>query len=260
MTSKWAPLEKEALAAVQALLADCARPVLSHMGGGRGQNSERRQELSRLAIAAATRRLRSKLAKGIPFPPVGVAGRAGNAGKTSRRGTGGGSGREAEFDYDRTLESVQALEQQLDPLQHAVVLLERQRAHEERALEADYAALRQLETNAQAETRTWRERSRRLHVLVPAGDEVPATASKTPAAVELVRAAEAAVDMNPYNDMDKEFLALSTQLNGHMESLRSNLQQIEGVVPAIVQSKAALQTVLQRHLDAGQMERIVLGG
>lgn len=167
MTSKWAPLEQEALAAVQTVLADCARPVLSHVGAAKGSNSERRQEQCRLAISATTRRLRSKLTKGIPFPPA--AGHIGRITKASRRG----GTRESDFDFDSTLECVKALEQQLNPLQHSITLLEGQRRREERTLEADYAALRQLETNAQAETRTWRDRTRRLHVLAPADDKAP---------------------------------------------------------------------------------------
>lgn len=44
-----------------------------------------------------------------------------------------------------------------------------------------------------------------------------------------------------------------------MESMRGNLQQIDGVVPAITKSKSALQQVLLKHLDDEQYDSILLG-
>ncbi len=201
MKNKWEALDSETIASVQMLLAECARPVVSRMrtsgvGGGEaagGTASERRQELARQAIAGVTRRLRSKLVKGIPFPPatVSTAPSRGSGAKRakSKSGNGGGGGgsasREADFNFERVAEGAQALEQQLTPLQHAIALLERERKREEDALEADYATLRELETNAQAEMRTWRERTRRAHVLTPV-DDGKGTAQRPGVQVELV--------------------------------------------------------------------------
>lgn len=44
-----------------------------------------------------------------------------------------------------------------------------------------------------------------------------------------------------------------------MDSIKANLEQMDGVVPAIIQSKAALQHVLRERLDPLQYERILLG-
>lgn len=44
-----------------------------------------------------------------------------------------------------------------------------------------------------------------------------------------------------------------------MESMKGNLQQIGGVVPAISTSKAALQQVLLKHLGNEQYESVLLG-
>jgi len=52
---------------------------------------------------------------------------------------------------------------------------------------------------------------------------------------------------------------LSKQLASHMESMKSNLQQIDGVASAITQGKAALQEVLFKQLDAGTYEQVLLG-
>mgnify|MGYP001115387598 FL=1 len=58
---------------------------------------------------------------------------------------------------------------------------------------------------------------------------------------------------------DDELFALSQQVVNHMESIRSNLGQIDGVLPAIERSKAALQATLAKYLDREQYEQVVLG-
>ncbi|KAK3900628.1 hypothetical protein C8A05DRAFT_35716 [Staphylotrichum tortipilum] len=58
---------------------------------------------------------------------------------------------------------------------------------------------------------------------------------------------------------EDEMLALSQQIGNHMESMRSNLGQIEGVLPAIAKSRAALQATLCEHLDPEQYEQALLG-
>jgi hypothetical protein len=58
---------------------------------------------------------------------------------------------------------------------------------------------------------------------------------------------------------EEELLVLSQQIGSHMESMRSNLGQIEGVVPAIVKSRAALQGTLCEYLDPEQYEQVLLG-
>ena len=59
--------------------------------------------------------------------------------------------------------------------------------------------------------------------------------------------------------MDENLVSLATEIGNHLESMRGNLDQIEGVVPAITKSKAALQVVLHGRLDAQQYEQLVLG-
>ncbi|CAK7228672.1 hypothetical protein SBRCBS47491_006985 [Sporothrix bragantina] len=277
MANKWAPLERDAIAAVHALMEECARPVIARVraagSGGGGAANERQQEQTRQAISSVTRRLRSKLVKGIPFPPgtVVVSSRRG------RRSTKGqddniSSGLEADFNYESAAEGALALEQQLTPIQHAIALLERERKCEEAALEADYAKLRELETNAQVDLRTWRERARKAHVLAPVdadtgnGDH----SNKNLLQVELVVRAPASDENNEkdendqqsgglFENLSKDLSTTAAQLSSHMDSMKANLQQIDGVVPAIIQSKAALQHVLHERLDPLQYERILLG-
>lgn len=58
---------------------------------------------------------------------------------------------------------------------------------------------------------------------------------------------------------EEELLTLSQQIGSHMESMKNNLSQIEGVLPAIARSRAALQGVLCEHLDPEQYEQVLLG-
>jgi hypothetical protein len=58
---------------------------------------------------------------------------------------------------------------------------------------------------------------------------------------------------------DEELVTLSKQVESHMESMKGNLQQIGGVLPAIVKTRAALRGVLYRYLDPVQYDQVVLG-
>lgn len=58
---------------------------------------------------------------------------------------------------------------------------------------------------------------------------------------------------------EDELLALSQQIGNHMESMRSNLGQVEGVLPAIAKTRAALQGTLCEYLDPEQYEQVLLG-
>jgi hypothetical protein len=58
---------------------------------------------------------------------------------------------------------------------------------------------------------------------------------------------------------EEELLGMAQQIGNHMESMRSNLGQIEGVLPAIVKSRAALQGALCQYLDQEQYDQVLLG-
>ncbi|EQL04176.1 hypothetical protein OCS_00135 [Ophiocordyceps sinensis CO18] len=52
---------------------------------------------------------------------------------------------------------------------------------------------------------------------------------------------------------------LAVQLAGHVESMRVNLRQADGLAPQLARARAALQATLLAHLDPDQYERVVLG-
>ncbi|EPE05296.1 hypothetical protein F503_03901 [Ophiostoma piceae UAMH 11346] len=279
MTNKWAPLDRDAIAAVQSLLDECARPVLARLGSS--SEKKDRQDIARQAVAGVTRRLRSKLVKGIPFPTDANGGKSKKVAKKQLATMPKAApATDVSFLSEPTAET-HALQSQLTPLQHAVALLASERRREEAALADEYAQLRALETNAQAELRTWRERQRRQHVLADgshrghndarnASGSLAAGVSRATVGPGQDGQAQAAKDNKDSRDSRDETNGLFsdsfdssavdlTSLGNHMESVRANLQQIDGVVAAMARSRAALQDVLGERLSGDQYERVLLG-
>lgn len=160
------------------------------------------------------------------------------------------------------MNAVQGLENSLNPLLHSVNLLEREIRKEEDALSRDYDSLHKLEANARSETKGWREKAKREHVLASGirrkgdGGDNEDDGDR----LELVARPEDAAPGGLFKDLeDEELVSLSKQIGSHMESMQGNLQQIGGVVPAISRSKAALQQVIQRHLGEEAYDKVLLG-
>ncbi|KAI1411264.1 CENP-Q, a CENPA-CAD centromere complex subunit-domain-containing protein [Hypoxylon sp. FL1857] len=229
--SKWTPLEAPAITSVTTLLQSASRPVLLRL------NNAQKHSQAQAALNAVANRLRSKISRGLPFPPA----------TTSTR-------REEEFEFERTISGIQSLESQLDPLLHSVELLRREKERAQKELDHEYKLLSRLGSNARAEARERRERVRKMHVLVP---EKPAEA-KVDSVGELVPAEEGSGRV--FSDLqDEELVGLAGQIANHMESMRGNLQQIDGVVPAITKSQGLLRAALQSRLDPEQLESVILG-
>ncbi|KAL2117221.1 hypothetical protein VTJ04DRAFT_9389 [Mycothermus thermophilus] len=260
IASKWTPLDAPSISAIEAILTDCTLPILHRL---RDRDARYAQAQSILTTFSA--RLRSKLAKGMPFPPPSLP-----ATSTSARGRGSGkkgAGAEkaaashaAEFDFEQTVAAIAGLERALDPLLHSVELLKAEKEREERALERDYAALRELEGNARAQARGWKEGEGkgRDH---PLAAGVGGGAKSNGGLEVVVPKGEEVVVGGVFKDLqdEEELLALSQQISSHMESMQNNLGQIQGILPAIAKSRAALQGTLCEYLDPEQYEQVVLG-
>ncbi|RYP54936.1 hypothetical protein DL769_010258 [Monosporascus sp. CRB-8-3] len=247
--SKWAPLDAASISSVTKLLAAASRPVLLRL------NNPTKHAHAAAALSAVANRLRSKLARGLPFPPPPPAhALSGNGGGGASRGS-----REDELEYERTVSAIQGLETALDPLLHGVELLQRERERAERELDREYRVLATLGANARAQARERRERMRRLHVLVPPPER--GGYNGTEGAPVEGSEKEAQNGRSVFADLegDAEVRSLAAQVANHMETMRGNLAQIDGVVPAIGKSRALLSSALLSHLGGERLEDIVLG-
>ncbi|KAK7981095.1 hypothetical protein PG989_013552 [Apiospora arundinis] len=238
---KWTSLEASSISSINDLLSAVSRPVLLRL------NNQQRHAQATAALDVVRKKLRSKLARGMPFPPPSTGGK-----------------REDELQFERTVDGIQSLEAQLDPLLHSVALLKQEKERAQRELDRDYKTLNALNANARAENRSRRDQLRKMHVLVP---EPPRGEKekdrKTAALGDLVPSRASGVEQGGkvfvgLEDND-ELRGLAHQIGNHMESMRSNLQQVEGVAPAIAESRAALKMVLMPNLGQEAYEKVLLG-
>ena len=144
--AKWEPLPQSCIERVSNLLEDIQRPVVVHLG------DERRRTQASTALQMVSRRLVSKISKGLPFPPST------------------GARREDDFDFEKILDHGRAMETELTQVLHANDLLEAELRKETAHLEAEEDALLQLETNARTEASRRREAGRKLHLLLQTED------------------------------------------------------------------------------------------
>ncbi|KAI1753819.1 CENP-Q, a CENPA-CAD centromere complex subunit-domain-containing protein [Xylaria castorea] len=226
--SKWSSLDPSSIANIAGLLHSVSLPTLLHVVPKQYAHAED-------VLGKVIRGLCKRSAR-LPFPPASTLPR-----------------REDELDFERTQSAVEVLLSQLNPLQHSVELLKREKERAEKELERQYKVLDRLSTNARAEARERRNRLKKVHVLVPTSIHDSVTND-----IDLLPAGKATSQVFA-GVQDEEMLSLAGQINNHMESMRGNLQQIDGVLPAIEKSHALLRTTLQPQFDQKQLESIMLG-
>ncbi|OIW27486.1 hypothetical protein CONLIGDRAFT_433072 [Coniochaeta ligniaria NRRL 30616] len=252
ISAKWLPLDDASVEAISTIISDTTRPVLLRL-----RDKELRHQQGQIILRIFAGRLRSKLRKGMPFPPPSTKA----AGSRGDKADAGG-GHVEELSFESTVDSIESLETMLDPLLHSVALLEKEKVKEEAALEKEYETLRTLESNAKAEARSWRESLKKAHPLAPEPakrkdmQELDRASGEGP---ELVKHKSTPLSGVFHDTKDKGLLSMSQQIASHMESIQKNVQPIQEVLPAIGKSRAALQSVLQTHLAPQQFERVLLG-
>ncbi|KAJ4269697.1 hypothetical protein NW762_001365 [Fusarium torreyae] len=240
IAAKWSPLTGSSLPAATSILTLAHQPILQ-----RTSTTRNRRTHASAALHLVSRRIERKLARGLPFPPASSSG-------TTRRRADADGGRAMELDFEAVLDGKTALERQLVPGMHAVELLRAERDRMEKELDNDYEELRKLETNARAQARERKDLFRKAHVLAPTSR--PASRDQDTTIISDIKDEGSLKDL-----VDTPLESLALQLAGHAESIRGNLQQAEGVTPQLNRTKAALQDVLQRYLDGGAYEQVILG-
>ncbi|KAL7974560.1 CENP-Q, a CENPA-CAD centromere complex subunit domain-containing protein [Trichoderma sp. SZMC 28014] len=257
--SKWTPLPDSTISAASSMLLMAHRPILQRLSG-----SEQRHAHTSAALRLISHRITRKLAKGLPFPPASMPSarvpRGGRQASAAPAPANAIDGRAIELDFESVLDAKQALERQLDPALHAVELLTREKEKLERELEQDYEALRNLESSAKAQGREYRGMLKKAHVLAPTPEVVHGRWKQGAEQDLSFSHSNSSVLGGLFSDLDDpELKSLALQLSDHMESIKNNLQQTDGIVPQLARSKAALQDVLFKQLDQEQYERVVLG-
>ncbi|KAM4059161.1 CENP-Q, a CENPA-CAD centromere complex subunit [Hirsutella rhossiliensis] len=265
IAAKWSPLTGPSLSAVSALLQLAHQPILQRLS-----STHQRRAHASAALRLMARRISRKVAaRGLPFPPASMPAASRRGGQQQQQPSDGG--RETELDFESVLDAKAALEAQLGPAAHAVELLRRERDSIEKELERDYETLRELEARARSQTREQRGLLKKAHALTPLAmipeqpydaraEEGVLTASGLATATTSsgnLFTGLAADDAN--TDDGGELRQLAVQLGGHVESMRANLRQADGIVPQLARARAALQAALHTHLDQDQYERVVLG-
>ncbi|KAF5588218.1 cylicin II [Fusarium pseudocircinatum] len=258
VAADWTGLSGASLPTTKSILKLAQQPILQRMA----PTNNRRTHAS-AALHLVYRRMERKLARGLPFPP-------GNpSSKTTKRRLDADGGRALELDFEAVLDGKAALERQLVPGMHAVELLKTEKERMERELERDYEKLRKLEANARAQTRERKDLFRKAHVLAPTSrpaskDQDTAFLTNTKNEGSLKVSLFHDIILHPESSQKQDIIntplePIALQLADHVESIRGNLQQADGLTPQLSRTKAALQDVLQRYLDEGTYEQVVLG-
>ncbi|KAG4257010.1 hypothetical protein FPRO03_04020 [Fusarium proliferatum] len=258
VAADWTGLSGASLPTTKSILKLAQQPILQRMA----PTNNRRTHAS-AALHLVYRRMERKLARGLPFPP-------GNpSSKTTKRRLDADGGRALELDFEAVLDGKAALERQLVPGMHAVELLKAEKERMGRELERDYEKLRNLEANARAQTRERKDLFRKAHVLTPTSR--PASKDQDTTFVTDTKDQESlkvslfhGISLRPENSQKQDIVntplePIALQLADHVESIRGNLQQADGLTPQLSRTKAALQDVLQRYLDEVTYEQVVIG-
>ncbi|GAB0135127.1 hypothetical protein EsDP_00003475 [Epichloe bromicola] len=250
--AKWSPLANASLTAVTNTLQHTQRPILQRLS-----DSQLRREYTSSALRHITHRIMRKISRGLPFPPASMPA---NVGRAPLQSDGG---REVELNFESVLDGKLNLERQLEPALDGLEVLRREKEAMEEELELDYETLRNLEAGARAQAREQRSLLRKAHVLTPApaNSEGETTARDDMDGFELTRDEDAASVGGAFTEIDDDddIQPLAVQLGTHVDNIRANLEQTDGLMPQLARSRAALRAVLLRHLDLRRYEQVVLG-
>ena len=153
--AKWQPLDEVSIDLVNNILIDSFNPALNHL-----QVRPQRHQQAICVLDETTEKIAHRLRRRQPFPkPLSKLG--------TLSGTRSGTGHESELDYERLLKAIGAMNRQLATVLDSERLLTSTLKKEEAELEDEYRRRRELESNAKAEARSWKERSKKAHALAP---------------------------------------------------------------------------------------------
>lgn len=244
--STWEPLPVAAVDRVMQILNNVERSVVMRL------QDERKRTQASTAVQMVIRRLNRKIARGLPFPP------------------GTKTQREEDFDFEKILDGTRSQEAQLTPALHSTELLKSEIRKEAALLEQETAALEQLERNAKSERQRRRAEAKKLHASLQQsgmGDESRDTLNfadvKTPLDIlDVSTWIVVQCDLtNVYQGekIDDDLKPIVEELQSHVDSMRNNFKQVEGIMPAMDQSEASIRVALRERIDPQRYVQVIMG-
>lgn len=240
ITTKWTRLPPAAQSQIKELFRETKRATVLQSSRG----DEKRRVEAEMALSAVVRKLESAVGSMV-FPSLPLAGLTGNT-------TGGASGKAGEglVDLGKWMKKNTMLNAELDPAIHAAEVLRGEIEKEEEALERETQLLKRLEENAKSEERAWKRREGKTHPLLA---KVEAGAGDGAEDINLVAVDSIRVKEEP----DEELGGVLGQLENHLESLKANADEVEGVDEAIVDARDALEGVLRERMGEDALNALM---
>ncbi|QDS73643.1 hypothetical protein FKW77_002328 [Venturia effusa] len=210
--SDWKKLPEPAQRQVQMILLTAKRTALNSI------EPKRRKEVE-YVLDVMHRKLEKRLPRS-PFPPFSKAGH---------------------FNLEEQIERSRILMAEHIPATDSVKLLEEEIEREERRIQDKRDQLAELEKNAKLALQQQKKRSKATHPLL---HEIAASARHADSA-DNIGLAKDRNKHHVFDEVDKDLAPLLSQLRSHLESIRANGNQLEGVEGAIADAQAALRIALQ---------------
>ncbi|PGH23464.1 hypothetical protein AJ80_02418 [Polytolypa hystricis UAMH7299] len=208
--TQWTTLPESVQDKVNELFQAIERPVITR------HRDERKRIEAQSAVAAVRKNLGKRLPR-MPFPP---------------------STKDVDFDFEAALGENRSLEVQLITTTHSADLLRAEIKREEAELAKERAQLEELERNAKA-AKT--ERKRQIKNVHPILRRLERSERQGLGAADF-HLADSKIEEGMLCDLDpdSEFGPLAKQLRSHLESMRTNTNQIAGIRDAVARAQASL--------------------
>jgi hypothetical protein len=244
---KWDGLPPNCVELISQILVNSQRPVIARIGG------ENKRAQVNTALQMISRRLLSKISKGLPFPKAV------------------GRQREDDFDFEKIIDRNRRLEGQLTSEIDANKLLDESLTKELARLQSEKDTLATLEANAKTESALRKTASGKFHPLLQsaASEDVKDLEDSSDLGASRVMPS-LGVNLIPANTFSgsANFCQISTDenlqtvvrdLEGHVDSLQGNFKPLSGLPEAMTRARAAVQIVIHDRLGSERCQDVVLG-
>ncbi|KAI1006464.1 hypothetical protein K3495_g1758 [Podosphaera aphanis] len=229
---KWSALPPSCVDHISHLLQDVERSAIASL------NDDRKKQAS-LTVQAISRKISSKVSKGLPFP------------RSSRKN------RDDDFDFEKILNHSRSLENQLTPALHANKLLGLELKKEQEYLKLEEDKLTELRTNAKKELVLRNETTKKFHPILQE-NHIKDDFDFEDVGLESISEERDCPLIFNVHDTGK-VATLAKEIHGHVVSLHNNIKQVDCVREAILRGKAALQANLFNHLTDEEYNDVVFG-